>query len=280
MGPRPSHTFHRPITMTAQPGFHNRGHYIALKIRSLLTSLTRAPAEYDEIVPKIEYWIEYVLREQFTTIDELVEGVSCVAWDQGGSHPSVARFLKEFHDAPHRSGQARSFVDKLCEHVLRWFAIASVEDMSWHSSFVAKCGGSGFVRVASFIGQLIERGMLGHGLVQRHLVKPLIAHHHADPDYTKAIRASAIYQLFITAGNTLLRGLLESGDVQVCFDVLNVCVPFGWVSGLTGGKLQVRSAPHFDTSGNLTRLVRNFARSTPRGWCNGRETKAARGRQE
>jgi len=262
--------------MTIQPGFHNRGHYIALKICSLLTSLTRAPAEYDDIAPKIEYWIEYVLREEFATINELVEGVSCVAWDQGGSHPSVARFLKEFHGAPHRSGQARFFVDKLCEHVLRWFAIASVEDMSWNSSFVARSGGSGFVRVASFVGQLIDRDMLPHDLVQRHLVKPLIAHHHTDTDCTKSIRSNAIYQLFITAGSTLLCGPLEPGDVQACFDMLNACIPFG----LTGGKLQVRSPPRFDAPrGNLTRLVRNFAGSTPHGWCRGRETKAMWRRQ-
>ena len=238
-GSMPSHTFRRPTTMITQPGFHNRGHYIASKICSLLTSLTRAPSEYDEITPKIEYWIEYVLREQFTTTDDLVEGVSCVAWDLDGSRESVARFLKEFHDAPHRSGQARSFIDKLCDHVLRWFAIASVEDMSWNSSFVARCNGNGFVRAASLVGHLIERGMLGHDLVQRHLVKPLIAHHHTDTDQAKAVRANAIYQLLVTAGNTLLRGLLEPEDTQVCFDALNACIPFRLVTGLSAGQLQV-----------------------------------------
>ena len=246
MGPGPGYTFHRPTTMSTQPGFHNGGHYIAVKICSLLTSLTRTPLEYDEITPKIEYWIEYVLREQFTTVDDLVERLSCVAWDLDGSRGSVARFLKEFHDAPHRSEQAKSFADKLCEHTLRWFALASVEDMSWSTGTTARNYGSGFVRAASFVGHFIERDLLGHDLVQRHLVKPLITHHHADPDSAKAVRANAIYQLFITAGNTLLRGLLEPGDVQVCFDILNACIPFGWVSGLTGGKLQVRSAPRFD----------------------------------
>ena len=238
VGPRPSHTFR--TTMTMQPGFHNRGHYIALKICSLFTSLTRAPSEYDEIAPKIEYWIEYVLREQFTTVDELVEGVSCVPWDQGGSCASIARFLKEFRDAPHRSEQARPFVDKLCVHVLRWFAIASVEDLSWNSGCIARGNGSGFVRAASFVGHLIERDLLSHDLVRRHLIKPLIVHHNADPDYVESVRTNAIYQLFITAGKSLLRGLLEPEDVRVCFDILNACIPVGWVAGLDAGELQAR----------------------------------------
>ena len=59
----PSHTFHRYATMVEGPGFHNRGPYIALKIHSLLISLTKEPSEYDKITPKIEFWIENVLRE-------------------------------------------------------------------------------------------------------------------------------------------------------------------------------------------------------------------------
>jgi hypothetical protein len=98
-------------------GYHNRKTYIGPKIRSLLISLTNEPSKYDEIAPKIEYWIEYVLREDFLTIDELVEGVSYVAWEQGGSFANVAKFLKEFRDAPHRSEHARSFVTRMCSHV-------------------------------------------------------------------------------------------------------------------------------------------------------------------
>ena len=62
--------------------------------------------KYDELAPKIEY----VICEGFGTVDELVEEVSGVAWDNDGSFASVGRFLKEFRDAPHRSGQARSSV--------------------------------------------------------------------------------------------------------------------------------------------------------------------------
>lgn len=94
--------------MVEVPGFHNRKSHVASKIRSLLISLTKEPSLYDNITPKIEYWIEYALREGFTTVDELVEGVSFVAWEQGGSYSSVGQFLKEFLDAPHRSEQARS----------------------------------------------------------------------------------------------------------------------------------------------------------------------------
>lgn len=43
------------------------------------------------------------------------------------SFPSVARFPKEFRDAPNHSEQAKTFVDELCPHVLRWFAAVSAE---------------------------------------------------------------------------------------------------------------------------------------------------------
>ena len=86
--------------MVEGSSFHRLGHHIALKIRTLLLSFPQDPSGYDEIAPKIEFWIEYVLREQFTTVDELVEGVSYVAWGLLSSCTSVAQFLKEFRDAP------------------------------------------------------------------------------------------------------------------------------------------------------------------------------------
>ena len=243
MGPRPSHTFHRSTSMVEGIGFHNRHSFIASKVRSLFSSLTQYPSNYDEITPKIEFWIEYILRGKFTTVDELVEGVSPMAWDQDGSYASVGRFLKEFYNAPRRSEQARSFVDKLCEYVLRWFAIAAVEDlwMGYTSSSpsVANGGGEGFVRAASFVGHVIECDVLNQDLVRQYLIKSLTAH-----QYTKhrgsheIVRAIAISRLFIAAGNTLLRGLLEPEDVEVCFNTLNACV--GAFVGLEAGKLQVR----------------------------------------
>ena len=230
--------------MVDKPGFHNRGDHIASKIRSLFARLIAEPSNHDKITPKIEFWIEYVLRERFTTVDELVEGLSCMVWDS--SHASVVPFLKEFHDASHRSEQARSFVDKLCEHILRWFAIASVEDLrscTWGS--VARGGENGFAHAASFIGHLIECGMLDHDLVRRHLVKPLIAHYPTNLDDTTN-RVNAIYQLFITAGNTLLRGLLEPEDAQVCFETLDAQMRN--IREFNRGKLQVQCVAHSNAS--------------------------------
>ena len=232
--------------MADQPGFHHRGPYISSKIRSLLMALTNVPSDYDKITPKIEFWIEYVLRERFTTVDELVEGVSRVAWDEGGSYDGVARFLKEFRDAPHRSEQARSFVDNLCEHILRWFTIASVEDLvSWDWGMVVKGGGNGLIRAASFVAHLIERGVLGHDLVRLHLVKPLIAHYPTNLNDT-TFRANAIYQLFIITGNTLLRGLLNPEDAQVCFETLGA--QMGNIREFNAGKLQVQCVAHSNAS--------------------------------
>jgi hypothetical protein len=215
--------------MSDQPGYHNRNRCIGQKIISLLISLTNEPSKYDEITPKIEYWIEYVLREDFSTVDELVEGVSHVAWNHGGSFASVGKFFKEFRDAPHRSEQARTFVAQMCSHVLRWFAIVSAEDLSTSSSYrdgmvASGGGGPGFIRAASLVGHLIESGLLSHELVQRHLIKSLINHQDNDGDWNGhgAVRSKAIYELFTAAGNTLLQGLLEPDDIQVCFHKLGL----------------------------------------------------------
>ena len=205
-------------------GYHHRGIVIGAKIRNLLCAL--GPSTYDEISQKIEYWIEYALAEQSVNASDLVEQLSYVAWGPDCSSDAVARFLKEFHDAPHRSEQAKSLVDEMCEHVLRWFAAASAEDLKvwdWHdTNRVAWFGGEGFVRAASFVGYLIERSLLSHELVRRHLVKPLIALHYTDSDGVgRSFKAMAIYQLLIAARNTLLQGLLEPEDVQACFRALD-----------------------------------------------------------
>ena len=202
--------------MSAEPGYHNRQPILAANIRNLLSSLS--PSTYNEIAPKIEYWIEYVIVEQFMTTDDLVERVSSLAWEDRAAYSDILRLLKDFRGAPHRSEAVRSFVVQLCTHVLRWFAIAAAEDFSipWGTSSVASGGGEGFVRAAMFVGYLIECGLLSHDLVRRHLIKPLVTHR-----CYGSYRARAIYQLFLIAGNTLLQGLLEPGDVQVCFGILD-----------------------------------------------------------
>jgi hypothetical protein len=242
--PNSSRTFQG--TTIPKPGYHNRQPALAAKIRNLLRSLS--PSTYDNIAPKIEYWIEYGITEQFTTTEDLVERVSFVAWECDESR-EIARFFKEFRDAPHRSERMRSFVDELTTHVLRWFAIAAADDFAsgyissnyynhtyGYSCHVPVTPGSdwtGFPRAASFVGHFIECGLLGHDLVRRHLIKPLIAHH----DYHDS-RAKAIYNLFVVAGNTLLQGLLEPGDVQVCFGALGIyCAGTG---GPKAAKLNVR----------------------------------------
>lgn len=214
---------------------------ICSKIRSLLISLTEEPSQYEQIASKTEFWIEYVLRQRFVTVSELAEGVSGVGWESGGSYASVGRFLKEFHGAPHRSEQAKSFVVQLCPEVLRWFAIASVEDfwLSSGSGRIAIRGAPGFIRAASFVGHLIEWGLLSHDLVRQHLIKPLInQHNNCEHSYSaEAVRVNAIYQLFTTAGDTLLQGLLEAEDVQVCFQALEFRRE--WIDGFDPVKLQV-----------------------------------------
>lgn len=237
--------------MTLGPGNHDHQEHICSKIRSLLIDLTNEPSNYDQIAQKVEYWIEYVLRQCFATVDELVVGVSSVARESGGSYASVGRFLKEFHDAPHRSEQARTFVTQLCPFVLRSFAISSVEDL-WFISYsrgsISNNGPApGFIRAASFVGYLIEWSLLSRELIRQHLVKPLISHHQKydnelSPDI---VRATAIYQLFAAAGNSLLCGLLGTEDVQVCFEILDS--RHRWITGFDPAKLQVWCISHNDS---------------------------------
>ena len=228
--------------MSDQKGQHNQREPVCSKIRSLLVSLTKEPlSKYGQIAPKIEYWIEYVLREDFITVDDLVEGVSWVAWDDGGSFANVGRFLREFRDAPHRSEQARSFISQLCPYVLRWFAIASVEDL-WTStsSLVSRGGAPGFIRAASFVGHTTKCGLLTPELFRRYLIKPLINHHNIYENHhcPEAVRANALYQLFSTAGSALLQGLLDLEDVETCFGIFGT--RSGWIEGFDSAKVKVR----------------------------------------
>jgi len=216
--------------MTDGPGYHNRQPVLAANICRLLYSLSSG--RYDKIAPRIEYWIEYAITEQFTTVDDLVERVSSVAWNNPDSHSDISRFLKEFRDASHRSKGAKSFVNDLCLRVLRWFAIASTDNFpgGYDSQGVSDGGGEGFIRAASFVGHLIERGLLSDELVRRHLVKPLTTHYFEENEYDDATyyRTRAIYKLFIIAGNTLLQGLLEPGDVRTCFETFDICTWVKW----------------------------------------------------
>ena len=238
------HTSHRSMTliMSDQRGYYNHRGPVCSKIRSLLVSLTQEPSKYDQIAPKIEYWIEYVLREDFVTVDDLVDEVSYVAWDDGDDFANVGRFLKEFRDAPHRSEPARSFVSQLCSYVLRWFAIASVEDLwaSSTSSSVPRCGAPGFIRAASFVGHLVERGLLAPELARRHLTKPLTNHHNTSEHQhcAEAVRANALYWLFAAAGDTLLQGLLDPEDVETCFGIFGT--RSDWIEGFDSAKVKVR----------------------------------------
>ena len=238
--------------MSNGTGYHNCKAALASNIRDLLRDLE--PSTYDEIAPMIEYWVEYGLTEKFTTIVDLVERVSPVAWDTHGSPSDISRFLKEFRDAPHRSEQARSFIDELCLHILRWFAVASTDKFGaeWRDGLVSKGGGPGFIRAASFVGHLIECGLLGRELVRRHLPKPLTTHRYNNNGdaMNQAIRANAIYNLFTIAGNTLLQGLLEPEDVLACFKKMAARIPLGEISGvdtIDAGRFTVRCNFRFDT---------------------------------
>ena len=67
--------------------------------------------------------------------------------------------------------------------------------MSWEGGSVSIGGGENFIRAASFVGHLIECGLLSNELVRRHLVKPLTTHCYEKSSYgpPSAVRTKAIY---------------------------------------------------------------------------------------
>ena len=225
--------------------YQDRGISLSRQIYWLLSCLD-IPT-YDKIAPKIEYWTELALTQQFTTVDKLVEDVSDLPWTSHRSLASVARFLKEFRDSPRRSSQGRSFVDDLSTRVFLWFAAASAEGLRMDESggAVARNGGRGFVEVASFVGHLIECDLLDHELVRLHLIKLLTTHYYLQPGgSSETVRVNAICRLFVAAGSTLVQGLLEPEDVRVCFEILGT--QSSSPGGIEAAKLEVQCATHLD----------------------------------
>ena len=247
--------------MNTGPGYHHHQYVLATNISDLLCAL--GPSTYDEVAPKIEYWIEHVITESFMTADDLAERLSPSAWKlvPENHRSAISRFLKEFQDAPSRSKEAKSFVDSFCFRILRWFMVAladsvPISESSFDESVVLD-GAKGLICAASFVGHLIERDLLSRELVRRYL-KTLAPGYNGNRKLNGVcygmdlvVRASAIYQLFTTAGNTLLQGLLEPGDVQICFEILNA-----QRRGIVGPdtrkidspKLDVRCSPFLDAS--------------------------------
>ena len=233
------------------PYYDNRGIGASTKIHQLFSYLD---AQYDEVAPKLEYWIELALTQQFTTVDKLVEEVSSLPWTGSRSPASFTRFLKEFRNSPRRSAQARSFVDELCTRVFWWFAAASAEDLGMNNNeyinAIARYGGSGFIEAASFVGHLIECGLLDRELVRLHLIKPLTTHHYPSPETpSETVRDNAIRRLFVVAGSTLVQGLLEPEDIRVCFEILETQLSRpGGMEGLSTAKLEVWCATQPDAA--------------------------------
>ena len=60
-----------PCPMDPDTTVHNRQTVIVSKICSLFLSLDSST--YDEVAPKVEFWIKYALAEHSTTVDELVD---------------------------------------------------------------------------------------------------------------------------------------------------------------------------------------------------------------
>ena len=230
--------------------YQNRSTYVSRKIHFFFSRIDTQ--RYDEIAPKIEYWTEFALTQQLTTVDKLVEHVSDLAWTIHPSPASVGRFLKEFRDSPRRSAQARSFVDDLSTRVFLWFVAASAEDLgidrTYYHNSLAINGGPGFTEAASLVGHLIYCGLLDHELVRLHFIKPLTTHLYSRPGRPEGIvRINAICRLFIATGSTLVQGLLEPEDVQACFMILETHLSSdGATAGLSSTTLEVQYATHPD----------------------------------
>ena len=127
------------------------------------------------------------------------------------------------------------------------------------------------INTALSVGHLVERGLFNRELVRRHLVKPLITHRYVDgvKVHQKSFRAETIYHLLSTA-HTLLQGLLEPVDIEICFKMLESEIPPGRVPGLDAGKLMVRCATRSDFSPSSD-LFGQKLREVHTKWLEGRE---------
>ena len=233
-------------TMFGATGQNHRG-TVGAEIHDLLASLT--PSAYGEVSSKIGLWIESTLTEQFMNADNLVEQLSSTPkWTFYPYASVVARFLKEFRDAPHRSEQAKYFVDELCARVLRWWAAASAENLASSAlnqsrthRVVGGGGGDDFIHAASIVGSLVGCGLPSRELVRRYLIKPLISHRCMDrEDAEKSIRVGGIFQMLSFARNALYLGLFEPEDVRACFELLGTKVSFGGMAAPETGRINVR----------------------------------------
>lgn len=120
--------------------------------------------------------------------------------------------------------------------------------MNRYSGTVASGGGYGFIEAASFVGHLVERGLLDHRLVRLHLIKPLTTHYYPRLEMPEeTVKSKAVCRLFVVAGSTLVQGLLEPEDVQLCFRILDTQLsrPSG-IEGWSAEKLEVQCAVHLD----------------------------------
>ena len=226
----------------------DRGIDVSRKIHSLFFCLDIYT--YDEVTPEIEYWTELALTQQFTTVDKLAEEVSFLPWTTYRCPASFTRFLKEFRDSPRRSTQARSFVNDLSTRLFWWFAAASAGAFATnlHTTTVTKNGGRSFVEAARSVGYLIRCDLLDHELVRLHLIKPLTTYYYPRLETSaETIRAKAIYRLFNVTGNTLVQGLLEPGDAQVCFEILGTQSALGGTEWLPAAELKVQCATRPNT---------------------------------
>lgn len=231
--------------------YHHRRSVIGTKICHLLQRLLSD--SYESVSPSVGFWIEHALTEQSMDVDDLVEQVSFMAWTRYGFSRSVARFLREFRDAPHRSEKSKSFVDKFTSRVVLWFAAASAESLTMRAidqnrTYAVTVGaGEDFIRAASFVGYIVEWDLVSREFVRQNLVKPLISHYYYEEYESeriqRCIRTMAIHRLFVAAKNTLLQGYLEPRDVQVCFDYLDARISLKGMMGPDPAEINVRCFP-------------------------------------
>ena len=76
--------------MPRVPGDHNCKTALGDSVGGLLYLLR--PSTYDKMTPKIEFWIEYIIKEGFSTPKDLAEQLSDIAWrnhNSNGAGPQV-----------------------------------------------------------------------------------------------------------------------------------------------------------------------------------------------
>ena len=196
------------------------------EIRSRLWELDQKLPSYQRKTSETRYLIQYFLSEKLLTVDELVKGVSDIAWGKPTCSEILAKLLKELYDGPHQSEDIKSFVNTFFSDAVRKISTALLANV-----LLGKTISPDVEYAVVFVGHLTALGLLSPQLVEFHLIRPLTLDNDGEPKIgidgnactlwcsNKTSRNMLLWKLFSAAGEQLVQGILKTEDVKICMDI-------------------------------------------------------------